>query len=298
MRTHGTYLILAAGILLALSGQPARAEIDIQPSVFDQRLADLQADYSVANIRDGYFQLEDESGSDAVNSPRRKSPAKAFFLSLALPGAGQFYTGGSILKPLGFLAVEATAWGLYFKYHGDGEDLTDEFEAFNRQHWSEDRYTTYLEIAYGESDDDNIPDQEISHHLPDDFTQQFFEMTGKYDQFSWGWDDANLNGNILTDTSGYHPPKLDDPANIPTSANRLRYETMRNNANNKFDNATNMIIVSMANRLISAFEAFLSAKKHNRSVTPTEFGRVNVQAKLKSIYSFADTPTVKVSVRF
>ncbi len=301
MTMHRTVLIISAIALVAACGASTRAEVELQTSVFDQGIAQLRADYSVQSMREANLQTEGEfGGATSQTVSGRKSPAKAFLLSLALPGAGQYYNGGSILKPLGFLAVEATAWGLYFKYHGEGNDLTDEFEAYNRAHWSRGSYAQYLYMAYGDSSDNNVSATEISHHLPGTETQQYFEMTGKYNQFAWGWDDAELNDTTLQDyiNNSINPPKMVNDTRSPSSAHRLTYETMRHHANEKFDKATTMIIVSMANRMISAFEAYLSAKRHNRSVNPAEFGRVDVKAKLKSIYSFADTPTLKVSVRF
>ena len=79
---------------------------------------------------------------------------------------------------------------MYAKCHGDGNDITDRYEAFNRTYWHDDRYATYLFWNYGVTDDDLINSAETTHHLPDTRTQQYYEMTGKYDQFAWGWDDA------------------------------------------------------------------------------------------------------------
>ncbi|MBD3402716.1 hypothetical protein GF420_07460, partial [candidate division GN15 bacterium] len=160
--------------------------------------------------------------------PGHKSPFKAFVLSLAVPGAGQWYYG-SKTKALLFFAVDVAAWGLHIKWHGDGVDMEDEFEAFNRQYWSRERYEQqYLQWAYGFTDDDLITEGEVSHHLPDTRTQQYYEMTGKYDQFSWGWADAMLNDSTLSDYSDTNPPpRITSTAVTPESALRFQYETMR-----------------------------------------------------------------------
>ena len=76
------------------------------------------------------FAAEDPSGSKSGSG--YKSPAKAFILSLAVPGLGQYYYGSKI-KPLVFLGVEVTSWVLYFKWNSEGDDITAEFEAFNRR---------------------------------------------------------------------------------------------------------------------------------------------------------------------
>jgi hypothetical protein len=201
---------------------------------------------------------------------------------------------------------------MYFNFHNDGEKRTDEFEAFNRAHWSRDDYENkYLLWVYGESDDDLIDATEISHHLPDTRTQQYYEMTGKYDQFSWGWDDARFNGNTINDYSDLNPPdRITGDALAPNSARRDQYETMRNDANNQFDKATKMVMLSMVNRLVSGLEAYFVTKKRNRNVTNSddEFTRHikpskslaswKVSPKLKSIHSRRDTPYLKVTYKF
>lgn len=259
---------------------------------------------------DGVLYASDEGNlSDNLNGGddgyQYKSPGKAFAMSLLVPGLGQYYTGSKI-KPVIFLGAEITSWVLYFKWQGEGDDITDEFEAFNRTHWSEADYSWYLENQYDASDDDSITGvTEINHHLPDTRTQQYYEMTGKYDQFSWGWDDAVLNDSTLDDhqAGGTVPPPVNAEVNIPYSANRDTYETMRNDANDKYDDARRMIYVSILNRLISGFEAMFSAKKHNSRHDgdvggADDFSAISVDAKFRSYYEAMDTPYITFKLRF
>lgn len=235
--------------------------------------------------------------------PDARSPAKAMVLSALVPGLGQYYNGSPI-KAAFFLGTEVVAWSFYFNWHGDGERLTDDFEAYNRRYWSRNRYEQqYLNWTYGETDDENIGASEISHHLPDTETQQYFEMTGKYDQFAWGWEDARLpNGNTLDQYSAANPPPPITTGNsVPYSALRFTYENMRNEANNAFDKAKNMVYVSLTNRVVSSFEALFAAKKHNRQAMasvgdPKPYFKV--RASLKSVYARRDTPWVKVTYHF
>ena len=240
----------------------------------------------------------DDNSSGSVSKSGYKSPAKAFLMSLAVPGLGQYYYGSRI-KPIAFLGVEAFAWLMHSKWHSDGTDLTAEFEQFNRVHWSETVYKEYLLHAYGVTDDDSVNAQEASHRLPDTRTQQYYEMTGKYDQFSWGWDDAELNGLKYEDWDALFPPTVIEDATVPASANRLSYETMRDNANNEFNKANNMLMVVFANHLISAVEAYLSTKKRNKSDSfDPEFSRLKVETNIKSTYSWRDTPYLSVGYKF
>ncbi len=232
--------------------------------------------------------------------PGLKSPIRGFLYSLAVPGLGQYYYGGKI-KPLVFLSAEIASWALYFRWHGDGDDLTQDFEHFNQEHWKRTDYETYLLWVYGETDDSKIDEPEISHQLPETRTQQYYEMTGKYDQFAWGWDDAILDGNDLNDyDSASPPPPIDRAANAPYSERRFEYEQMRDDANRRYDRATRMVFVSLTNHLISAFEAFFAIKSRNNKIEKTRWagGRVRVRARLKSYHSQWDTPFMTVAYKF
>ena len=281
-------------------------------SVFDNELVKIKYN-SLFNNNNPVLASDDNFvvGNDSVkflNNHQYKSPAKAFFLSLALPGLGQFYYGSKV-KPFIFLGVEATSWAYYFKWHNDGNDITDEFESFNRDHWIRDNYENkFLQWVAGVNDDNNVGTEfyEITHHLPDTRTQQYYEMTGKYDQFSWGWDDAVLNGNTIDDYSSSNPPpRVLNDSTTPYSANRLFYERRRKDANDKFDQAKKMVILSMTNRLISAFEAFFMTKHINKKMNHKEsslkrksFSSMKFSAKLKSLHSKRDTPYLTFTYKF
>jgi hypothetical protein len=219
-------------------------------------------------------------------------------LSAAVPGAGQFYNGSRI-KPLFFLGAEIVAWGLHFKWQGEGNDATDLFEAFNREHWSREAYSTYLLYVYGVMSDSSLG---TSHHLPGTDTQQYFEMTGKYNQFAWGWDDATYNDSTLDMYAppADPPPKIASDGTTPYSANRFIYEDMRFDANNNYDRARKMIIVSILNRLVSSFEAYFAARRHNENAgrEGSAFGGLSVRASLKTYHAKRDTPFVRLAYKF
>lgn len=304
MKNNGSlkfnWFLLTALLLLITE---TKAGIDLKQTVFEQEMQKIRFDYANNYYADDDEQaLTDFVGGDSVHHKHAghslKSPGKAFFLSLAIPGLGQYYYG-SRTKPVLFLATEVLCWSMNIKYNNDGDDITAEFEAFNREHWSRDSYEQYLLWTYGASDDDDIDAQEINHHLPDTDTQQYYEMTGKYDQFSWGWDDAVLNETTLSDYSSVDPPpKL--PGNIPYSSRRFAYEQRRHDANNKYDTADKMIMAAMLNHLISAFEAYFMTKKYNDNLASddTGFSRLRLQTQLKSVYSSYDTPYVKLTLKF
>lgn len=274
-------------------------------SVFDKELHKVRYNVAYAAAADGWdFDEPFANEPNSFKSSGKKSPGKAFLMSLAVPGLGQYYYGSKI-KPIAFIGVEATAWILHLNWHNKGEELTDEFEQYNRDHWIQDHYEDYLEIAYGYRDDehDSITAPEVSHNLPDTRTQQYYEMTGKYDQFAWGWDDAELNGlthdDFDTSLTSTFPPRITSPETKPYSANRLEYETMRDNANKKLDNANKMVMVALANHVVSAIEAFISTKSvNNKARKAGEFSSWKIKPTLKSYNSKRDTPYLKVTYKF
>jgi len=296
------------GLLLSLATTAGAGETSyVKPSVFETEFQKVRYEFALANsvgaeqglVMAGAVGVDDDFEESTY---QRKSPFKAMLLSLVVPGAGQYYYGSRV-KPFVFLGTEVAAWALHIKWHGDGVDIQDEFQAFNREHWSRAAYEDqYLMNAYGVNDDDLVTwASEVSHHLPDTRTQQYYEMTGKYDQFSWGWDDAQLNGSILNDFG----PNSDSlrvlgASTTPESANRETYETLRDDSNKKYDKARKMIVVSMVNRLISGFEAYITTRKQNREAGGMDnaFGRIDVKAQLKTYYQSNDTPFLNLAYKF
>jgi len=308
----------------ALADQ-ARADGDM--SLFDAELQKLRYDYSYQSMQtnegvtagqEDELTLADLAQTE-VKPPEYKSPGRAFLYSLAVPGWGQWYSGSKI-KPLLFLAVEVFGVTQAFKYHGNGDDITAEFEAFNREHWNHPdsiytvgdeqylAYQAYLMSAYTTLRPDlladSLDDPEVragfTHILPSERTQQYYEMTGKYNQFAWGWDDATLEGMTLRDyIDGGGVEKVVGPTTIPYSSNRLIYEDMRHAANTEYDRAMKYVFVVMGNHLVSAFEAFFATKRHNNRLKYNQpFSGVDVKPTLRSYNSWKDTPYVTLTYKF
>lgn len=295
--------VALATVLMALFITNAAASIKLKGSVFEREHHRIRYETAFQALGENSGLSADASFSSFVTgsaeSSELKSPGKAFFYSLAIPGLGQYYYGSKV-KPVLFLSAEVASWIFYFKWHGQGDDLTDEYEAFNHEHWYQDRYEDFLLWVYDTTDDNAIDTIGITHHLPDSRSQQYYEMTGKYDQFAWGWDDAERNDSTLYDydSSNSPGPCIDD--GVPSSENRDTYEGMRDDANNKYDRATRMLFVSIANRLISAFEAYFVTKSRNSRIKRDtwDLTRLKVRTRLKSYHSYGDTPFVTFAYRF
>jgi hypothetical protein len=206
---------------------------------------------------------------DELYKVEHHSTGRAFLYSLLLPGAGQMYTG-SKLKAAFFLGVEIFSWYQYMTNYGDGQDLEDEYQAFANENWDPARYRAWLIEVKGVISDDSsytgsdFTDSTFTHHLPDNKTQQYYEMIGKYDQFLFGWKDT------------------DYAKGLSESSAREQYLSLRDESNSKFDTARNYAIVSIANRILSGFEAAFSARRLNKK--SDRLSQINLKAKLADYY--------------
>ncbi|MCK4547950.1 MAG: hypothetical protein KAW17_10975 [Candidatus Eisenbacteria sp.] len=147
-----------------------------------------------------------------------KSPGRAFFMSLVLPGSGELYAGS--MRGLAFLGIELLSWGGYVYYDGKGHDERTNYEAFADLHYEAARYRDVVNEICGKYEnwplDPDYPcqDCEFQHcaedldpgegntysenqcamvrgHflLPDETGQHYYEDLGKYDKYIFGWDD-------------------------------------------------------------------------------------------------------------
>ena len=250
--------------------------------------------------------------TDDTEIVKPKSTRKAFFLSLLLPGLGEYYVGSK--RGIAFLGVEAAAWWMYMHYTKEGNDIQDEFEAFADSHW---RYSSpsgeysYVEWLADKLRDNNISDEDlprdyaslasnaalmdsitqklidkgvmgISHAIPSTKTQQYYEMIGKYPQFSYGWEDItgyketkDSQGNTVRK---YHNAALVDQAtgkangnydeNISNVASPMRdhYEDLRYDSNQSLKRGENGVKVMILNRIVSAIDAGRLAYHHNKGL--------------------------------
>ncbi|MFQ5454209.1 MAG: hypothetical protein ACE5D6_08490, partial [Candidatus Zixiibacteriota bacterium] len=102
----------------------------VNQSIFDYEQVNLKYNLTSDYINNSEKLLssqdfkEEEISFGGSDDLTLKSPAKAFFLSLAVPGLGQYYYGSKI-KPVLFLGAEISSWMFYFKWHNEGNDITD-----------------------------------------------------------------------------------------------------------------------------------------------------------------------------
>ena len=223
--------------------------------------------------------FEDFPMSSDIFETSYRSPGKSFLYSMAVPGAGQLYTG-SRTKAFIFMGVEALAWAGYFIYHSDGVDKEQSYEEYASQYWDPEQYYNWLVEVHGitnDNDPSKLNDATFTHHLPDTKSQQYYEMIGKYDQFQYGWVDTDYRRRDST------------------SVFRDQYVLDRDAANDAFNKAKIGAIVSLANHLVSAFDAALTARKYNRE--QDTFTEYKIRPSLAH-YEGQSMPTVTFIYKF
>lgn len=261
--------------------------------------------------------FQDAEGEGAAGM---KSPWLAAVLSLAVPGAGEIYAG-EYLKGGLFFAAEAAMWGIAWKFDGEGDDLTDQYKAYANVHYSVTRYVDWtlgrlgslnpeLTTSADEYRDRIYPDDSppcdppfscvdwvelnamerdiaagrlngYTHTLPYYGEQQYYELIGKYEQFSRGWDDAG----------SYQPERENDVPIRNTSLRFREYSQMRARANDKYDVASTFVSLAVVNHVLSAIDAFWSVSKLNRSLQASV--RVRMQRS-----PAGSAPVTTASVRY
>lgn len=224
-----------------------------------------------------FVHLSDSTGSNEPLNMNTKSPWLAGVLSLALPGAGEFYAE-SYLKSGLFFAAEVVTWIVAYTYDKKGDRQTDMFQDYADAHWSAVRYAHWIEnnkaqlnpnaqdcsdlvindevdwarLNECESELGNGQSNGFTHRLPRRPEQQYYELIGKYPQYAAGWDD----GMQLTP---------DDIVNSRVSARFLDYSAMRGKANDYYNIASTAVSVVVVNHILSAIDAFFTASRSNNA---------------------------------
>ncbi len=277
MQSGRNFLVVMTLLILAI---PVFAQADTDGPALNQFTIDQLSEMQRLRITD-QITSDDPVWAQVYNDPfgspeenpemyqvKTKSTRRAFLYSLIVPGTGQLYAKSSFIKPILFLGIEAAGLYLYANYQGNGADIRDEYEAFADQNWSYYQYISSLEEQYPSGDwqygdtaqyYDNETGQYVnlfSEHLDIGISNEtdssypvknhaYYENIGKYDQFQWGWTDQE------------HPDG-------DTSAYRQEYLNMRKESNDEFSIATTMLFVTMANHVVSAFDAALAVRRYNK----------------------------------
>ncbi len=239
---------------------------------FDTRITYLE---TASNVRSEYQTIESQ----------KKSPLLSGLLSLAVPGAGQFYSK-RYLKSIIFIVAEVAAITVGLIYDKKGDEQTISFQNFALSHWDVKRYAKWTiknansinplvkvseynvfdingNVVWSELNRlENAIGKYYSHRLAPFKDQQYFEMIGKYPQFNVGWDDF---GDENT------PFSYGDPL----TQKFLYYSKERGKANDFYNIASTAVIVIFTNHILSAVDAAWSAASYNKAL--------NISSEIKKV---------------
>ncbi|HUT63140.1 MAG TPA: hypothetical protein VMZ04_04200, partial [Anaerolineae bacterium] len=134
------------------------------------------------------------------------------------------------------------------------------------------------------------------HTLPSKKTQQYYEMTGKYPQFVYGWEDI--------DNKALNPTVRDENGNIYyhegveniKSPLRNTYEDMRDDSNRELKAGQSGIHLMLINRVLSAIDAARLAYHHNEKID-SELSMVRIRLEQKQIIDHK-VPMIVVTKKF
>ncbi len=170
----------------------------------------------------------------------------AGLLSLALPGAGQYYNGDRD-RALAFAGAEAAVWTAYFVFHsqavGYSEDSRD-----------------YAQIFAGVQDPEH--------------TENYWRAVGRYMES----EDFNTALMMEARAEGRDPataPGLLDPAEgwfWRSGDHRENYQSLRADANIAYDRRDFMILFAIVNRAVSAYDAVRGAGAGDHQLEVAGFG--------------------------
>ncbi len=208
--------------------------------------------------------------SELFDSGAHKNIKTSFILSLAVPGAGEFYSK-SFIKAGAFFALEAALWTGVIVYNGKGNDGEDFYREFADAHWQYDYYYDWFR-GFG---DDSIYTEQLpvtmvvdgaeTTYVPDK-THDYYEMIGKYDWFVLGWEDLP-NRDAIRDSSAMQSEVDKILAILKLHENdsplRLEYMKMRKETNDYFTWSKYFIGAAILNHILSAFDAAWTAKRSN-----------------------------------
>ena len=233
-----------------------------------------------------------------------KSPRKALFFSLVIPGSGQLYVGGSTfnyVRGAAYLAIEGALWGgwYYYSVHKYNKQVK-RYKKFAKNHYSAYTYESKIHDLYNSLDDSDEEAEFIERYLSnrETYCKSIYgnaSTNGCYVEGKELTNDKNhtnhVNGSFSLYNSGSYYSTIAGAAYVlgwddvedeaaasalnlsdndaetvalGTSTNWKTYRSMRNKANDYADMQAWFFGGLILNHIVSALDAAWSAHSHNK----------------------------------
>jgi hypothetical protein len=233
-----------------------------------------------------------------------KSPRKALFFSLVVPGSGQLYVGGSTfnyIRGAAYLALEGALWGCWYYYSVYKYDKqVKRYKKFAKNHYSAYTYESKMHDLYNGLDDSDEEAEFVERYLSnrETYCKSIYgeaSTNGCYVEGKELTNDKNhinhVNGTFSLYNSGSYYSSIagstyvlgwddvedeaavsalnlsDDDADVVSlgsSANWKIYRSMRSKANDYADMQAWFFGGLILNHIVSALDAAWSAHSHNK----------------------------------
>ncbi len=229
MRSIGKHIAKVLIVLVCMAAfNPAAAGIDLPESSLNLKIG-LTGTPALALVGQN---RQIQAGMVIVSPSKRISKTKAMALTLLLPGAGHMYIGEKGRGEV-FIGADLVIWAaaLTFNVYGG---------------WKKDDYINYAVSHAG-----------INTGGKDD---KYYELIAFYDNL----DEYNILGRHYETDREYYPASSHD-WKWDSEGSRYEYRTLRNSSESAYRNATFMIGVAVANRIIAGIDIFRLMKKKGRS---------------------------------
>lgn len=235
---------------------------------------------------------------------RYKSPRKALFLSLVVPGSGQLYVGGSTfnyVRGAAYLALEAGLWGSWYYYSVHKYDRqVSRYKKFAKNNFSASKYEEKIHDLRNSLDDSDEESKFVERYLSsrESYCKSIYgnaatnncyaegkELTGdqnhiahiRGDDFSL-YNSGSYYSNIAssayvlgwndvtdeTPVSALNLSKNSETVPLGISQNMKIYRGMRSKANDYADMQAWFFGGIILNHLVSALDAAWAAHSHNK----------------------------------
>lgn len=286
---------------LALSSSAESSSSEVSSSSVATVVAASSSSVSRRDIL-GPVKVSKVYGIDEMKG-RYKSPRKALFFSLVVPGAGQLYVGGSkfnYARGAAYLALEAGLWGSWYYYSVYKYDRqVSRYKKFAKSHFKASQYEEKMHDLRNSLDDSDEEAKFVERYLAsrESYCKSIYgkastnrcyiegeELTsdinhvnhvnGKFSLYNSGSYYSNIASSAYvlgwddiadeTPVSALNLSKNSETVPLGTSANLKIYRGMRNKANDYADMQAWFFGGLILNHLVSAVDAAWAAHAHNK----------------------------------